>query len=138
MQTARKLLRFIFGGTGGSEGADATSVCKSRNLPSHLVGQLVLAEADVNCVTQEAVARPVQIGELGDQLRLDQWTRERTSGYPKRVLRGGGTLRGEVLRASGSRRLRRSASTLSDIPVPTRPGVDELAVIRMVTKQQRA
>jgi phage terminase large subunit-like protein len=32
-----------------------------------------------------------------------QCTRERTSGEPKRVLRGGGTLRGEVLRATGSR-----------------------------------
>ena len=29
-----------------------------------------------------------------------QWTRESTSGEPKRVLRGGGMLRGDVLRTS--------------------------------------
>ena len=31
--------------------------------------------------------------DLGDELRLDPMHRERTSGEPKRVLRGGGTLR---------------------------------------------
>ena len=40
---------------------------------------------------------------------------------PKRVLRSGGTFRGDLERLSGSRRRRRSASTLSGIPVPTRP-----------------
>jgi hypothetical protein len=43
--------------------------------------------------------RPTSLGST-------QWTRERTSGDPKRVLRDGGTLRGDVLRASGSSRRR--------------------------------
>ena len=47
--------------------------------------------------------------------------RDVSSGEPKRVERGGGTLRGDVLRASGSRRRRKSASTLTGIPVPARP-----------------
>ena len=44
-----------------------------------------------------------------------QCTRERTSGDPKRVLRGGRTLRGDTFRASGSKRRRRSARTLTGI-----------------------
>jgi hypothetical protein len=52
-----------------------------------------------------------------------QWTRESTSGDPKRVLRGGGTLRGELLVRH---------------PRPNAAGVDELAVIREVAKQERA
>ena len=41
---------------------------------------------------------------------------------PKRVLRGGrGALSGELARAMGSKRRRISASTLSGMPVPTRP-----------------
>jgi hypothetical protein len=91
------------------------------SLTPHLVGRLVPAEPDIDRVSQEVVGRPGQIGDLRDELRLDPWTRESTSGDPKRVERGGGTLRGEVLRASGSKRRRRSASTLTGIPVPTRP-----------------
>ena len=69
----------------------------------------------------EPVGRPGQIGYLGDKLWLNPVHARETSGDPKRVLRGGGTLRGDVLRASGSRRRRRSARTLTGMPVPTRP-----------------
>jgi hypothetical protein len=78
-----------------------------------------------------------------------QRTRERTSGEPKHVFRGGITLRGAALLASGSRRRRKSASTLSGIPVPTRPEFagpgavaqerrpqDEAAILRGQTIQQ--
>jgi hypothetical protein len=42
-----------------------------------------------------------------------QCTREGTSGDPKRVLRDGGALNGDVLRASGSSLRRKSARTLT-------------------------
>jgi hypothetical protein len=93
----------------------------SHSFPPHLVGRFVLAEPDINRVSQEIVGRPGQMGDLGDKLRLDPMDAKRTSGDPKRVERGGGTLKGELLRANGSRRRRRSASTLTGIPVPTRP-----------------
>src|ERR1700752_76839 len=32
---------------------------------------LVLVQSDANCLPQEPLARPSQIGDLGDQLRLD-------------------------------------------------------------------
>jgi hypothetical protein len=78
-----------------------------------------------------------------------QRTRERTSGEPKHVFRGGIPLRGAALLASGSRRRRKSASTLSGILVPTRPEFagpgavaqerrpqDEAAILRGQTIQQ--
>jgi hypothetical protein len=40
-------------------------------LSPHLIRRLVLAEADVNGVTQETIDRPGQIGDLGDKLWLD-------------------------------------------------------------------
>ena len=40
-------------------------------LPPNIIGRLVLAQADVNRVSQEVVGRPGQIGDLGDKLRLD-------------------------------------------------------------------
>jgi hypothetical protein len=42
-----------------------------------------------------------------------QWTRDSTSGDPKRVERGGGALSGDALRASRSRRRCRSARTFT-------------------------
>jgi hypothetical protein len=92
-----------------------------RPLSPHLLSRLVRSEPDIDCLPQEPIPGPRQIGDLGDQLRLNQCTRERTSGDPKRVCRGGGALSCELARARGSRRLRKSASTLSGIPVPTRP-----------------
>ena len=68
---------------------------------------------------------------------LTQCTRERTSGDPKRVSRGGGALSGELERAKGSRRRRKSASTLAGMPVPT-GGIDQLAVVVIVAEQERA
>ncbi len=66
-----------------------------------------------------------------------QWTRERTSGDLKRVLGGGGSLSGELVRVKGSRQRRRSASVLSGMPEPTRPRVDEFAVVGVVAEQER-
>jgi hypothetical protein len=63
-------------------------------IEAHLIGRLVLAKPDVNRVSQEVVGRPGQIGDLGDKLQLDPMNTDMTSGEPKRVLRGGSTLRG--------------------------------------------
>jgi hypothetical protein len=66
-----------------------------------------------------------------------QWTRERTSGDPKRVFRGGGTLRGDLARLSGSRR-RRIGKYLIGHPGTDAAGIDELAIIGVVAEQQRS
>src|SRR5271170_3144932 len=47
------------------------ALSNSRGFPPDLRRWLVRAEADVNRVTQEAVCRPGQIGDLGDERRLD-------------------------------------------------------------------
>lgn len=39
--------------------------------PSHLSGRLVFPQADVNCVPQEIVRRPRQVGDFDDETRLD-------------------------------------------------------------------
>jgi hypothetical protein len=46
--------------------------------------RLVLAQPDVNRMSQEVVGRPGQVCDLGNKLWLDQCTRERTSGGPER------------------------------------------------------
>ena len=104
-----------------SRDASAFADAKATPLPSHLVGRLVRSEPDINRLPQEPIPGPRQIGDLGDQLRLNPMHSGRTSGDPKRVLRGGGALSGDVARANGSSRRRKSASTLSGMPVPTRP-----------------
>ena len=57
----------------------------SRDFPPHLVGRLVLAEADVNRVPQQVVSRPGQVGDLGDKLRLDPMHPRKNERRPKRV-----------------------------------------------------
>ena len=86
------------------EGFCPLALFASLSLPPHPAGRFVLPQSDVNRVAQEVVGGPCQIGDLSHQLRLNPVPRERTSGEPKRVRRGGGTLRGDVLRAIGSRR----------------------------------
>jgi hypothetical protein len=63
--------------------------------------------------------------------------RDSTSGEPKRVERGGGTLKGDLARFSGSRRRRRSLSTFWDAGADA-AGINEPAVVRVVAKQKRA
>jgi hypothetical protein len=77
----------------------------SRDFLAHLIGRLVLAEADVNGVTQEAIGGPSQIGDLGDKLWLDPMR-----GDPRAA---GRLLRGWFLkRANESARAARLASAL--------------------------
>jgi hypothetical protein len=102
----------------GLTGSLARLIATSRRTAS---ARLVLAEPDVNRVSQDGVGRPSQIRDLRDEPCSTQCTQERTSGEPKRVLRGGGTLRGDVVRAKGSRRRRRSASTFATRRCPFRP-----------------
>ena len=64
-----------------------------------------------------------------------QCTRERTSGDPKRVLRDGGTLRGDVLRAMRVKPSPQVRENLDGHPRANTPGIDELAVIGVVTQQ---
>jgi hypothetical protein len=49
------------------------------SLSPHLVGRLVLAQADVNRVPQEVVGRPGQIRDLGNQPWLDPTNAKRTN-----------------------------------------------------------
>ena len=44
---------------------------RSYSFSPHLNGRLVVAQSDVNRVTQEAIGGPGQIGDLANQLRLD-------------------------------------------------------------------
>jgi len=114
------------------------ALSNSRGFPPDLRRWLVRAEADVNRVTQEVVGRPGQIGDLGDELRLDPMNAGRTSGEPKRVLRGGGRLRGDVLRAKGSQATPQIGEHLHGHPSADAAGIDELAVVSVVAQQQRA
>ena len=66
-----------------------------------------------------------------------QWTRERTSGDPKRVLRGGGTLRGDVC-GPAVKAAPQIGENLDGHSRAHAAGVDELAVIGVVAEQQRA
>src|SRR5271154_7106216 len=69
------------------------------------------------------VPGPGRIGDSSHEVRLGstQCTRETASGDRKRVVRGGGALSGIIVRTRGSNRRRKSASTLSDMPVPALP-----------------
>ena len=67
-----------------------------------------------------------------------QCTRERTSGEPKRVLRGGGTLRGDVLRGERLKAAPQIGKNLVRHARAHAAGIDELAVIGVVAQQQRA
>ena len=107
---------------GSSRIANWDAIGLARLPAPHLVGRLIFPQSDVDGVGRSnPSAVHVKYVISATSCGSTQCTRERTSGDPKRVLRGGGTLRGEVGRPSGSRRRRRSASTLSGIPVPTRP-----------------
>ena len=64
-----------------------------------------------------------------------QWTRERTSGDPNRVVRGGGTFRGDFARLSGSRP--QIGKDLDGHPRSHTARIDQLAVIGVVAEQQR-
>ena len=66
---------------------------------------------------------------------LTQYTRERTSGDPKRVSRGGGALSGELDRARGSRRRRKSAH-FGRHSRPDAEGIDQLAVVVIIVAEQ--
>ena len=67
-----------------------------------------------------------------------QWTRERTSGEPKRVLRGGRTLRGEFCAGERLKAAPQIGENLVRHPGAHAAGIDELAVIGVVAEQQRA
>ena len=73
------------------------------------------------CVAQETVGRPGQIGDLREKLRLDPVRPGKNERRSEARAARRRQLRGEVVRASGSRWRRRSARTLTGIPVPTRP-----------------
>jgi hypothetical protein len=66
----------------------------SLKLPPHLLGRLVLAQSDVNRVTQEVVCSPGQIGDLGDKLRLDRRPSRRRAGTSAVLLEPGGNASG--------------------------------------------
>src|SRR5277367_4016775 len=68
------------------------------------------------------------------RLGSTQCTRETASGDRKRVVPGGGALSGIIVRTRGSNRRRKSASTLSDMPVPALPALKELAVIGVISR----
>ena len=90
-------------------------------LSPHLVRGLVLPQPDVNRVAKEIVGRPGQIGDLGDKLRLDPVDAGENERRSEARLSRRQDVSGGFVRASGSSRRRRSARTLSGIPVPTRP-----------------
>jgi hypothetical protein len=52
-------------------GGPGFSCATILTLAPHLVGGLVLAESDVNCVSQKVIGRPSQIGDLHEKLGLD-------------------------------------------------------------------
>jgi hypothetical protein len=65
------------------------ALSSARGLPPDIRRRLVLAQSEVNGVTQEAVAGPGQEVISATSFGSTQCTRERTSGDPKRVERGG-------------------------------------------------
>ena len=105
---------------------------------AHLFGRLVFPEPDIDRLWQQVVGGPGQIGNFGNKFWLDPVDADRTSGEPKRVERGGGTLKSDFGRANGSRRRRRFLSTFWDMPVPTRPRVNQFALVPIIVQQQRA
>ena len=83
-----------------------------RHFAHHLLGRLVLAQADEARVAQDAVGGEFGEGDLGDQLGLD----------PVRALRSArGTSTGALSTASGFIRSIRSSISLALKPVPTLP-----------------
>jgi hypothetical protein len=113
--TARTLFCRMLPKVMGSPGFSRATILA---LASHLIGWLVLPQPDVNRVPQEVVSRPGQIGDLSDELRLNPMHARKNERGAKAGLR---RRQDGQRRLNGSRRLRRSASTLSGIPVPTRP-----------------
>jgi hypothetical protein len=111
---------------------------KARHFPSHLRRRLVRSEPDVNRLPQETVGGPSQIGDLGDELRLDPMhlgKNERRS--EARLAR----------RRSAERRCRprhgaQAPSQVREHFVPhsraNAPGIDEPAAVGIVSEQKRA
>jgi hypothetical protein len=100
---------------------------RSRGFPPHLIGRLVLPEADIDRVSQEVVGPPGQVGDLGDQLRLDPV-------HSREDQRRSEARGGEALRPSGSRRRLKSARTLTGVRVHV-ARIDELATPLLLSRQ---
>jgi hypothetical protein len=56
----------------GAEGpAPNGTLWNARDFSLYIARRLILAQADIDRVSQEIVGRPSQIGDLADQLRLN-------------------------------------------------------------------
>jgi hypothetical protein len=82
-----------------------------RHRPAHFGRRLVLAQNLVDDLAQQIVLGPGQKLDFGDQLGRTQCTRLKTSGEPKRLVRGGGTSSGIFKTASGCRRCHSSQAS---------------------------
>ena len=91
------------------------------SLPSNLLRRLVLPEADVNRVPQRVVSRPCQVSNLSDKLRFNPVHPRKNE---RRAEAGLARRRDAQRRCPAGKWFEaepRSASTLTGIPVPTRP-----------------
>jgi hypothetical protein len=109
----------------------------ARGFPSDVRCRFVLAQADVNCVAEQPVCSPRQIGDFGDELRLNPMD----AGEDKRRAEASRARRQDVKR----RRLvcerveaaPQIGENLDGHPRANAAGIDELAVIAVVAKQKR-
>jgi hypothetical protein len=67
----------------GSSGVIIGSLSNARRFPPNVHRTLVLPQPDINCVPQEVVGRPGQIGDLGDKLWLDSMNARQDKRRPK-------------------------------------------------------
>jgi hypothetical protein len=108
----------------------------SSTLSTHFLGRLVFAEADINCVAQEVVRSPCQVGDLGDELRLHPMNARKNQRRAETSLAWGQYVEG--WRIPGER-----VETASQIgehfvghPRAHPAGVEEFSVVGVVAEQQ--
>jgi hypothetical protein len=106
-------------------------------LPPHLLRWLVLAQPNINRVTQEVVGRPRQIGDLGDKFRLDpmharQDKRRSEARCTRRRDAQRGGFAGERVQAAPQ-----IGEHLNGHARAHAAGVDELSIVGVVAEEQR-
>jgi hypothetical protein len=111
---------------------------RTRHFSPHLLSRLVRSEPDINCLPQEPIPGPRQVGNLCDQLRFNPMN----SGHLKRGSEPRLAGRRSAKRRSRPRqRLKPLSQVRQHLVWHSRthaPGIDEPAVVSVVAKQERA
>jgi hypothetical protein len=108
------------------------SLSNARRFPPNVHRTLVLPQPDINCVPQEVVGRPGQIGGLGDKVWLDSMNARQSKRRPKARAARRPHTQGRCLAREGVKAAPQISEHLDGHPGAHTTGIDELAVIRVI------